>query len=171
MSYLRLSLMSIILVIIFCGCVENQLRTAYINEEFGVGIDPPDNWIEMNFSSNEWIAGWTSSLNSSTSLTISPPYRLDEGLALSVFADDIEETYPTHYSNFSTVTRDWLTIRGLTAYEIIYHYSFNGSVIKERQVMVKHTRDVYILKYHSSSSEYDMYFSSVDKSISSFQIK
>ena len=171
MSYQRLFLLSTMLIVLFCGCVENQLTTVYINEEYGIGIDPPTNWIEMNFSSDIWIAGWVQSPNSSASLTISPPYRLDEGLALSVFADDIEENYPNQYLNFSTITRDWLTVKGLTSYEIVYTYILNNSTIKERQVMVKHTRDVYVLKYHSISSEYDTYFSSVDQSILSFQVK
>ena len=159
------------ILLLFCGCFETQLTTQYINETYGIGIDPPEDWIQQEYAHPQVITGWGADINSTVSLVISSSFRLDEGLALSVFADDIEETYPNQYSNYSTLYRDWLTVGGLTAYEIVYSYSLNDSDIKERQVMVKHTRDVYILTYKATFSEYDIYESVVDTSISTFSVK
>ena len=159
------------LLIVFCGCLETQLTTNYINEEFGIGIDPPENWIPQEYNNSRWIVGWQPLNNSSTFFVISKHNRLDEGLALSVFADDIEETFSEKYDNFSIQNRDWLTIGGLTAYEIEYIYTLNGSVIKEYQIAVKHTRDYYILKYCSTVSDYDLYFSIFNQSKKTFQLK
>lgn len=162
---------SLIILSVLCGCFETQLTTNYINEEYGIGIDPPSNWIQQEYTNNSWIVQWQPHTNSTTVLLISKPFRLDEGLSLSVFADDIEESYPNNFTNFSTQKREWLTIRGLTAYEIEYTYSENNSVVKEFQIAVKHTRDFYILKFTSQISEYNTFFSDVNDSISTFQVK
>lgn len=159
------------ILLLICGCFETQLTTQYINEAYGIGIDPPEGWIQQEFARPQVITGWVADINYTVSLVISSSFRLDEGLALSVFADDIEENYPNQYDNYSTLYRDWLTVGGLTAYEIIFSYLLNDTVIKERQVMVKHTRDVYILTYRATLTEYDIYDSIVDKSISSFSVK
>ena len=171
MKVLGLITIHVILLIVFCGCLETQLTTTYINEEFGIGIDPPENWLHQEYNNSSWIAGWQPAINSSTFFRISQPNRLDEGLALSVFADDIEETYPEKYDNFSTQNRDWLTIGGLSSYEIDYIYSINNSEIREYQIAVKHTRDFYIIKFSSPSTDYDDYFLTFNQSIMTFQVK
>lgn len=165
------ALLSVSFMLLFCGCLETQLTTTYINEEYGIGINPPVEWIQQEFTNDTWIIGWQPYSNSTTSFLISRPYRLDEGLSLSVFADDIEETYPEMYMNYSTLNRDWLTIRGLTAYDIEYSYSKNGTIWKEWQGAVKHTRDVYLLKFSSLLTNYDAYFSLVNESVATFQVK
>ena len=162
---------SIFFMLLLCGCLETQLTTSYVNEKYGIGINPPEGWILQDNTSGKWIVTWFPSDNSSTSFSIAPPYRLDEGLALSVFADDIEENYPESYVNYSMLNRDWLTIGGLTAHEIVYSYARNGSFFRERQVAVKHIRDVYIIKYGSPLGEYDEFFTFVNKSTATFQVK
>jgi hypothetical protein len=156
--------------IIFCGCSENQLTTTYINDLYGIGIDPPPNWIQK-LNNESFIAAWQPTNNSTISFIIYPPYRLDEGLALSIFADDIEETYPEIYSNYTTINRDWTTVRGLTAYEIEYTYKSNNRSNKEKQIAIKHTRDVYILIYQGPQTEYKNFISIINQSITTFQVK
>jgi hypothetical protein len=158
------------LILFFCGCLDTQLTTNYTNEEFGFGIDPPENWVLQEFDNVSWIVSWGPTRNSSVLFLITKPYRLDEGLALSTFADDIEETLPNKYLNYSTLNRDWLTIRGSTAYEIEYTYQENNSFIKERQLAIKHTRSVFIIKYSTPLVDYDTFFPKVNNSISTFQI-
>ncbi len=171
MKALVISTFILSIILLICGCLETQLTTQYINETYGIGIDPPEDWIQQEFARPQVITGWVADINSTVSLVISSSFRLDEGLALSVFADDIEETYPDQYENYTILYRDWLTVGGLTAYEIIFSYLLNDTIIKERQVMVKHTRDVYILKYRANLTEYDIYDAVVDKSISTFSVK
>ena len=171
MNKLGFASLSIFVMLLICGCLERQLTSSYINEEYGIGINPPEGWVLQNNTLEKWVAIWTPSDNSSTSLSIAPPYRLDEGLALSVFADDIEENYPESFTNFSTLDRDWLTIGGLTAYEIVYSYAHNGFLFMERQVGVKHTRDVYIIKYSAPLEKYYDFFTFVNESMVTFQVK
>ncbi|MBU0496335.1 MAG: DUF1795 domain-containing protein [Candidatus Thermoplasmatota archaeon] len=151
--------------------MDNTLTTTYVNDEYGIGLNPPVDWSRNQNGSADRIVEWFPFSNSSVYISIARPYRLDEGLALSTFADSIEERYPDLVWNFTVIYRDWLTIGGLTAYEIIFTYRVNDSTYKERQIAVKHTRNVYVFSYSAPIDLYEEYSSIVNESISSFQVK
>ena len=161
----------ILVLICLCGCMQTQLTTEYVNDQLGVGLDPPENWVALNLTTAPWVMSWYPSLEGNVSLMMSSPYRLDEGLALSVFADDIEETFSEKYMNFSVVSRDWLTVDGMTAYQIEYQYVDNMTSILEKQVAIKRNRDVYIMRYSASETEYNVFIDEVNESIQSFRVK
>jgi hypothetical protein len=159
-----------LLIIGLSGCTQIEIDRGYINTEYGFALNPPEGWNVAENVTEQVVACFSSPLRDDVCLNISKPYRLDIGLALSVFADDIEEQYMDVLDNFTVVYRDWRDIEGLTAYEIVYTYDEEDTSIKAIQVAVAKSRTVFMISFIVTNELYDEFISPVNQSIDSFKI-
>jgi hypothetical protein len=159
-----------LLILGLSGCTQIEIDREYINIEYGFALDPPEGWSTAENVTEEVVACYSPPLRNDICLNISKPLRLDIGLALSVFADDIEEQYPEIVNNFTVVYRDWRNIEGLTAYEIVYTYNEDDISMKAKQVAVSKSRTVFLISYIATNESYDEFISPVNQSIDSFKI-
>lgn len=159
-----------LLILSLSGCTQIDIDREYINTEYGFALNPPEGWNVTENVTEAVGAYFSPPLRNDVCLNISKPYRLDIGLALSVFADDIEEQYPEIVDNFTVVYRDWRDIEGLTAYEIVYTYDEDYTSIKAIQVAVVKSRTVFLISFTATNESYDEFISPVNQSIDSFKI-
>jgi len=159
-----------LLIVGLSGCTQIEIDREYINTEHGFALNPPEEWNVAENVTEEVVVCFSSPLRDDVCLNISKLYRLDIGLALSVFADDIEEQYLEIVDNFTVVYRDWRDIEGLTAYEIVYAYEEGDTSIKAIQVAVIKSRTVFRISFIATNELYDEYISPVNQSIDSFKI-
>lgn len=159
-----------LLILSLSGCTQIEIDREYINTEYGFALDPPEGWKVAENVTEEVITRFSPPLRDDVYLNISKPYRLDIGLALSVFADDIEEQYPEIVDNLTVEYRDWRDIEGLTAYEIVYKYDEDDTSIKAIQVAVVKSRTVFMISYTATNESYDEFLFPVNQSIDSFKI-
>lgn len=151
------------------GCLKTASYGTYTNNRYGFTLDPPQEWsIKENYSETEAVRFTPEQTN--VTFSISPPIHLDQGLALSIFADQREETMPQQYTNYTTLYRDWRTIDGLNAYESISSYRENETMMKSLQVAVQKSQTVFLLTFTVPQPQYDKTLSLVNQSIDSFQI-
>ena len=164
--------LSCIVVLLFglCGCTRVDLEFGYLNEEYGFGFNPPEEWVHVENVSEEVSVQFTPLSRDDVVLNVSLPLRLDIGLALSVYADDIQEQYPEVVDNFSVVYRDWRDIEELNAYEIICTYDKNGVLFMEKQVAVSKSRKVFLITFMATNASFVEFIDVVDESIDSFAI-
>jgi hypothetical protein len=160
----------IVFLCVLSGCLKVEITREYINQEYGCALDPPSGWQVCESEKNDTIITFSTSDCSEARLTIFKPYTLSMGLALSTFADDIEETLPEQVDNFSVLFRDERTIGGFQGYEIVYAYCENGSSLKAKTVGVLKTRTVFLLSFVVPEFCFDSMLEVVDESMDSFQI-
>jgi len=159
-----------ILILGMCGCTEITIDREYINYEYGFALNPPEGWVVAENETDESVVRFYSPQRNDVYINISKPYRLDIGLALSTFADDIEQVYHEIMDNFTVAHRDWRDIEGLNAYEIVYSYDEDDLSMKAKQVAVTKTRTVFLIAFIATNESYDEYISFVNQSIDSFRI-
>jgi len=159
-----------LLIVGLSGCTQIEIDREYINTEYGFALNPPEGWNVAENVTEEVVACFSPPLRDDICFNISKPYRLDIGLALSVFADDIEEQYIEILDNFTVVYRDWRDIEGLTAYEIVYTYDEDDTSIKAIQVAVAKSRTVFMISFIMTNEFYDEFISPANQSIDSFKI-
>jgi len=94
---------------------------------------------------------------------------LSEGLALSTFADQVEENLSESEMNDTVVYREWRSIPGAKAYEIAYSYEQGETVQRVKQVAVLKTRTVFLITFTAPSDLYIQYITGVDLCIDSFR--
>jgi hypothetical protein len=160
----------VVLLLGLCGCTRVDIEFGYQNDEHGFGFDPPEEWVYVENASEEVSVRFTPPSRDNVVLNISLPLKLSIGLALSVYADDIQEQYPEVVDNFSVVYRDWRDIEGLNAYEIICTYEENGVLFTEKQVAVAKSRKVFLITFMAMNTSYDEFIDVVDAGIDSFGI-
>lgn len=160
---------AVLLLAWLSGCTQTVPSRTYTNSQYGVALNPPEEWgIHENISGV--VVSFSPLGRFNVSLNISSPVTLDEGLALSTFADRLEESFTLVQQNFTLVYRDWRKIDGLNAYEIIYSYRENGSSMEALQVAVKKGKTVFLITFATPVDLYPMYIEQVNQSIDSFQI-
>ena len=155
--------------LLLSGCTEISSSERYIDEEHGFAMDPPETWQEFHTEDSQAVS-FSPEQSTATTLSVSLPMILSEGLAVSVFADTVEEQYPTRYDNYTTISRDWRTHPSHTAYEIVCSYTEDGVEKLEKRVAIQNRRTVFLLTFAAPKTLYDQYITAVDASIDSFHI-
>ncbi len=157
-----------VVLIVFCGCTERSVDQEYVNETYGFACNPPLGWKTLAQNDSNAV-GFSPNTSANASLTIAHPLTHPEGLALSVYADDVEEAFASD-SSFSVQRRTWRDHPRYTAYEIVYVYKENNQLMAGRQVAVQQTRTVFLLSFTAPVAAYDQFSEGVDHSIDSFLI-
>ena len=157
----------VLLLVGLSGCTQTVPYRTYTNAQYGIALNPPEGW-GIHENESGMVVSFSPLGRANVSLDISSPVMLDEGLALSTFADQVEELFPQVVQNFSVVYRDWRKIDGLNAYEIIYSYRENGSSMKALQVAVKKSKTVFLLTFTVPVDLYETYIEQVNQSIGTF---
>jgi hypothetical protein len=155
-------------LLLLSGCTQQSMHRSYTSEVYGFSLNPPEGWqqIENMLPS---VAIWFAPGNTSNvSLLVDVPFSLSEGRALSTFADQVEENLSERGLNYTIISRDWLTIPGVQAYEIVYSFMQNGTWWETKQVAVLKTRTVFLVTFIASRDSYSQYVSAVNQSIMSF---
>ena len=160
----------VVLVTWLCGCTEISHDFEYVNNEYGFGFDPPEEWMVLENVSEEVAVGVSPLQRERVWLNVSTPSRSDEGLALSMFADRVEEQFVEEWYNFSVISRDWRDHEDLNAYEIVYVYDSNGSSVQVQQVAVSKSHTVFLIMFTASPFVFEEFSELVDQSIDSFRI-
>jgi hypothetical protein len=156
-------------LVLIGGCNESSIEQEYLDDRFGFALDPPTGWIDQHHLSSKAVQ-FTPDDPLDARFTISVPLMLSEGLALSVYADDIEEQYPELFDNYETTFRDWRSHPVHTAYEIHYVYTESGQEMNAKQVAIEQQRTVFLLTFTATKESYDRYLSIIETSIDSFRI-
>lgn len=166
-------LLGILLVLlVFCsGCTTTVSQRSYTNTTYGFSLDPPTGWsVVENVSPMAAVRCAPPGESNDASLAVDAPVILSEGLALSTFADHLEELFSENTKNFSVVSRGETAIGGLNAYEITCFYEVNQTVFHLKQVAVLKTRTVFIITFVAMSDLYSTDIAAVDECIDSFLI-
>jgi hypothetical protein len=157
-----------IVVLLFSGCIGQTAHRSYTNTVYGFSLDPPVGWnTTENVSANITVRFNPENI-SNVSLDVGTPFSLGEGLALSTFADQVEENLSKSGQNYTMVYRDWLSIPNVKAYVIAYSYEHNGMIQRAKQVAILKTRTVYLVTFSAPSTLYIKYLTAVDQSIDTF---
>ncbi|MBN1280273.1 MAG: hypothetical protein JXA00_01345 [Candidatus Thermoplasmatota archaeon] len=156
-------------VVLYSGCLGFSERS-YTNTTHGFSLNPPSGWLVSEDCSGEGAVMFTPDDTSKVSLVVGVPFSLSEGVALSVFADQVEEDMSANWPNSSVWSRDWRSMPGaLQGYEIVYSYTdLDGVLWKEKQVAVLRTRTVFLVTYAAPFAVYDQYVDVVNESLESF---
>lgn len=160
--------MLLVVFVLVAGCAEQVSKRSYANTEYGFSLNPPSGWNSFENTSAD-VAVWFAPVNSTNvSLVIGVPFSLSEGRALSTFADQVEENLSASGMNYTIAYRDWRSMEDAKAYEIVYSYELESSVIRVKQVAVLKTRTVYLITFTAPYDLYIQYISVVDRCIDSF---
>jgi hypothetical protein len=131
-------------------------------------MNPPIGWQHVENGSAGEAVWFTPANQSNVFLAVGTPFSLGEGLALSAFADKVEENLSSSGMNYSVAYRDWRPLADATAYEIVYSFEQNGTTVRVKQVAVLKTRTVYLITFVAPYDLYVRYITSVDQCIDSF---
>ena len=156
------------ILVLFIGCTQQSAHRGYSNVLYGFSMDPPVGWTSVENESVDVVVRFTPLNETSVSLLVEPPVILSEGLALSTFADTVEENLSASGMNYTMVYREWRSIPGVTAYEIAYSYEEGKTVQRVKQVAIQRTRTVFLVTFTAPSALYIRYLTSVDQSIDTF---
>jgi hypothetical protein len=162
---LGLSLMTFSLL---AGCSQQSVSRSYTNTMYGFSLNPPLGWQHVENASAGEAVRFNPANQSNVSLVVGIPFSLGEGLALSAFADMVEENLSSSGMNYSVAYRDWRPMKDATAYEIVYSYEQNGTTVRVKQVSVLKTRTVYLITFVAPYDLYVRYITTVDQCIDSF---
>jgi hypothetical protein len=102
-------------------------------------------------------------------LIVAVPFTLIEGLALSVFADRVEENLSESGMNYTIVYREWRAMDGAQAYEIVYSYEQDGNAQRIKQVAVLKAYTVFLITFTAPIDLYNQYITDIDQCIDSFR--
>ena len=163
-----LSVLLVVFVLV-AGCAEQVSNRSYTNTVYGFSLNPPVGWHSIENESSSVAVRFIHSNYSNVSLKITPPFSLSEGLALSVFADQVEENLSESGMNYTIAYREWRAMDGAQAYEIVYSYEQSGTVQRVKQVAVLKTRTVFLITFTAPSNLYLQYITGVDLCIDSFR--
>jgi hypothetical protein len=165
-SILGISLLSIFLM---AGCINQTLSRSYTNTTYGFSLDPPQGWYPVENESPKIAVRFTPVNSSNVSVTVSVPFILSEGRALSTLADQVEEDLSESGVNYTILYRDWRSIPHMQAYEIAYSYQQDGAVEYAKQVAVLRTRTVFLITFTAPEPLVTQYLTEVDQSIQTFK--
>jgi len=132
-------------------------------------LNPPVGWHGVENESSDVAVRFSPINYSNVSLSITPPFSLSEGRALSTFADLVEENLSESGMNYTIVYREWRAMVGAQAYEIVYSYEQGEMVQMVKQVAVLRTRTVFLITFSAPSDLYIQYITGVDLCIDSFR--
>ena len=159
----------LIVFVLIAGCTEQVSKRSYTNTVYGFSLNPPAGWLSVENESSDVAVRFTPSNYSNVSLRITPPFSLSEGRALSTFADEVEENLSESGMNYTIVYREWRTMEGAQAYEIVYSCEQGDTVQMGKQVAVQITRTVFLITFTAPSTLYVQYITGVDLCIDSFR--
>lgn len=159
---------SLITMALLAGCMHQTLSRSYTNSMYGFSLNPPPGWQHVENGSGGESVRFTPMNQSNVSLVVGTPFSLGEGLALSAFADKVEENLSASGMNYSVAYRDWRPFSDGTAYEIVYSYEQGGTTVRVKQVAVLKTRTVYLITFTAPYDLYVQFITSVDQCIDSF---
>ena len=155
-------------LVLVSGCTQPNASRSYTNETYGFSFDPPEGWQQID-SELTTVAVWFSPQNSSNvSFIVGVPFSLEEGRALSTFADQVEEGLLESGLNYSILYRDWRPIPNAQAYEIAYVHEQDGVMEYVKQVAVLKTRTVFLITFFAPTTVSASYLTEVDRSIDTF---
>jgi hypothetical protein len=162
-----------LLVVMLSGCTQQQqkpVERSYTNTRYGFSLNPPAGW-EAFENETPYAAVRFSPVNvSNVSLVVAPPVTLDEGRALSTYADQFVETYSdpniTHY--FTVESEGFFQIGNLNAYRLLCSFQQAGNFVMLEHVAIQKTRSVYIVLFTVPYYSYPSYSDAVNQSIASF---
>lgn len=135
---------------------------------YGFSLNPPLGWQHVGNGSAGEAVRFTPINQSNVSLVVGTPFSLSEGLALSAFADQVEENLSSSGMNYTVAYRDWRPLADATAYEIVYSFEQQGTTVRVKQVAVLKTRTVYLITFAAPYDLYIQYINTVDRCIDSF---
>jgi hypothetical protein len=164
-SVLGVCLVSILFI---SGCTQQTAHRSYTNTTYGFSLTPPVGWISVENESADVAARFSPLNSSNVSLVVGVPFPLGEGLALSTFADLVEENLSASGENYSVVYREARPIPGVQTYEIAYTFEQDGVLQRAKQVAVLRTRTVFLMTFTAPNELYFSYLSAVDQSIDTF---
>lgn len=162
--------MFLVLLIFFSGCTTTVSQRSYINTTYGFSLDPPTGWSVVENVSSMVTVRFAPPGESNASLVVDAPVILSEGLALSTYADHLEELFSGKTKNFSVVSRGETALGELNAYEITCSYETNQTIFHMKQVAVLKTRTVFIITFIARIDVYNTHIAAVERSIDSFII-
>jgi len=158
----------LVCALLICGCTGQNMHRSYTNATYGFSLDPPVGWQSVENGSVDEAVRFTPANQSNVSLVFAVPFSLSEGRALSNFADEVEENLSASGMNYTITYRDWRTMDGAKAYEIVYSYEQGSTIIRVKQVAVLKTRTVYLVTFTAPYDLYIQYINAVDRCIDSF---
>ena len=159
----------LVVFVLVAGCAQQVSKRSYTNTVYGFSLNPPVGWHSVENESSAVAVRFSPSNYSNVSLRITPPFSLSEGLALSAFADQVEENLSESGMNYTIAYREWRAMDGAQAYEIVYSYEQSGTVQRVKQVAVLKTRTVFLITFTAPSNLYLQYITGVDLCIDSFR--
>lgn len=156
-------------ILLLGGCTEQSAHRSYTNNVYGFSLDPPTGWQRIEGELPNVAVRFTPVNSSNVSLIVSVPFILSEGLALSTFADQIEENLSESGANYTIISRDWRPTPDAQAYEITYSVEQDGITEYVTQVALLRTRTVFLITFTAPSDLYNQSITGVDNSIESFR--
>lgn len=158
----------VLMVFLLGGCTEQPETRSYTNTQYGFSFNPPSGWQQTNSKSSDVVVSFSPKNSSDVSLVVGVPFILGEGRALSTLADEVEQNLSESGMNFTILSRDWLSIPNVNAYELVYSYEQDGRMEYVKQVAVMKTRTVFLLTFTAPLTASTRYLSDVDQSIETF---
>lgn len=168
-------------IMVFAGCTDKKLDAENGNSLEGLMYKSTD--FNPNFGLN-YPEGWTVDENDQfgpvrfygetingfqINLGLSEPTSLDSETLIST-ATQMEETYPTLFTNYSHISSDTLKINGMDSYELIYTFSQGVYDLKGKQVLIENNDIIYIFTFTAGINSFDDYMDVVEESLNSFKV-
>ena len=168
----------ILIITSISGCLEDKSSTdnalsglKYSNTQYGFGLNPPEDWTTDEADQYGSVRFYGPQIDNFTmNLGVSFPGTLAEGDTLSSLVQEMKDNYPSAFTNYSFISSNARTINGMSAYDIVYTFTYDTSDLKGQQVLIEKNGKVIYTTFTASIDTYDDYISIIEESLSSFTI-
>jgi hypothetical protein len=160
----------VLIVIVVSGCTQenSQPSFGYVNEEYGFGLNPPQNWT-INENSQDLVKFMCPDHHDyQINFGIKAPVVMNG--TLSNVTDQLITYYNNHFKNFVLISRELTTINGVDASEIVLSEGLEPNMLQHKQALIEKNGKIYSLTYIALVVDYNTYISVIDQSIQSFTI-
>lgn len=167
------SILLVIMFLLLSGCTENtpQPALAYVNEEYGFGLNPPEGWT-TNLNTTDPVKFFCPDQNDyQVHIAVKKPVLLND--TLKDAADQLIDFYTqTFFENFALISSQSKQINGLNAYELVYSEGRQPNLLQHKQMLFEKENNTYIytLTYIALVRDYNRYIAVVDECINSFTL-
>jgi hypothetical protein len=143
-----------------------NITHAYTNTKYTFTINPPPGWTTTE-PANVTVA-FVGPLNEDFPVNMNI-LVVTTNKTITQFVTASEQALQTSLTNYTTISEAPRTINNITAYEIVYTFTYQNTTIKQKQVYLIKNTEAFIITYSASATTYPKYLSAFETSIQTFQ--
>tara|TARA_Y100000766_G_C18676794_1_gene492747 strand:+ start:94 stop:663 length:570 start_codon:yes stop_codon:yes gene_type:complete len=159
------------LLLIGCGKDSPLDESGWTNDQYGIGLDPPQGWAVDESGTLGLLVQFTKALDdgSAVAINLMGPAELGGGSLMEAAKQSVQ-IGKTLLNNYTLISQQSTTVSSMSAWQITSSIDAGGSLVKQRSVMVENNGVMYPFTFAAKSAHFDTYAPMFDKLLQSLII-